>query len=79
MLCGFDRTCVIQAGDPVCEIQVSMLGRRLVRCAAHAGEDVPETLDVVQVLPQLKVPDFAGMRTLAARFDPKLAAVGRDE
>ena len=79
MLCGFDRACLIQAGDPVLVITTSQVGRQMARCAAHAGCDVPETLDEVPVLPRLKVPDFAGMRTLAARFDPKLAAVGRDE
>jgi hypothetical protein len=80
MLCGFDRRCVIQAGDPILELTCGTVQRKLVRCAQHAGEPVPEIMADLPAEPsRLQIPDFTAVGRLSKNFDHKLAAAGDRE
>ena len=80
MLCGYDRQCVIQAGEPIRVSTFTGVNCVSVRCGKHAGEPVPDTLDEsVPSQPKIRIPSFTSLGKLAADFDPKRRASGERE
>jgi hypothetical protein len=78
MLCGYDHTCHIQPGDAMLMLNFAGFDRKLVRCAVHAGEPVPDLLAEAPAAPsRIRVPDFSAVSRLAK--DYRSAQAGRDE
>lgn len=79
LLCGFDHRCVIQAGDPILELTCGTVHRKLVRCAQHAGEPVPDQIaDRPVESRRLQIPDFVAVGAISKNLDYKLKAAGDD-
>lgn len=84
--CGSVNDCIVQTGEPY--LLLSGPGWQKVRCARHAGRDVPDVIDEPRPLTFNTPPSFVPARELAKvlpmgpkliRRDSKLAQTGESE
>ncbi len=80
--CGAQPNCAIAVGDPYLYIEGRDGAWRKYRCAKHAGEPAPETIDESpQFLPKVAKPEpaFSSLKGLVSKFDHKAKQAGEKE